>query len=51
MIKYLIENKVSIDAFKSVLVNSTLGERRPVDDENTLSKNWNDKTGTMLRFG
>jgi ribosomal protein S18 acetylase RimI-like enzyme len=38
MIEYQIENKISIDEFKSVLVNSTLGERRPVDDEETLSK-------------
>lgn len=37
-IKYQIENKISIDEFKNVLVNSTLGERRPVDDEETLSK-------------
>ncbi|WP_445716611.1 GNAT family N-acetyltransferase [Flavobacterium sp.] len=38
VIEYQIENKISIDEFKSVLVNSTLGERRPVDDEETLSK-------------
>ena len=38
MIKYQIENNVSIDEFKSVLIKSTLGERRPVDDEDTLSK-------------
>lgn len=38
VIKYQIETKVSIDEFKNVLVKSTLGERRPVDDEETLSK-------------
>ena len=38
MIEYQIENKISIDEFKSILVNSTLGERRPVNDEETLSK-------------
>lgn len=38
MIEYQIENKISIDEFKNVLVKSTLGERRPVDDEETLSK-------------
>lgn len=38
VIKYQIENKVSIGEFKNILVNSTLGERRPVDDEDTLSK-------------
>lgn len=38
MIKYQIENKISIIEFKCILVNSTLGKRRPVDDEATLSK-------------
>lgn len=38
MLEYQIENKISIDEFKSVLVKSTLGERRPVNDEETLSK-------------
>lgn len=37
-INYQIEEKISIEEFKTVLVNSTLGERRPVDNEETLSK-------------
>lgn len=38
VIKYQIENNLSIDEFKSILVNSTLGERRPVNDKEILSK-------------
>lgn len=38
MINYQIENTVSIEEFKSVLIHSTLGERRPVDDDATLNK-------------
>lgn len=37
-IKYQIEQTISVEEFKSVLVNSTLGERRPIDDDETLSK-------------
>ncbi|MEZ4838013.1 GNAT family N-acetyltransferase [Flavobacterium sp.] len=37
-INYQIEEKISIEEFKNVLINSTLGERRPVDNEETLSK-------------
>ena len=37
-IKYQIEQTISVAEFKSVLVNSTLGERRPIDDDDTLSK-------------
>ncbi|WP_174442410.1 GNAT family N-acetyltransferase [Kordia zhangzhouensis] len=37
-IKYQIEDKISVDEFKSVLIRSTLGERRPIDNHNTLSK-------------
>lgn len=32
MIKYQIENNLSPEEFKSVLIKSTLGERRPVED-------------------
>ncbi len=32
MIKYQIENNISPNEFKELLIKSTLGERRPVDD-------------------
>ena len=32
MIKYQIENNISPEEFKELLIKSTLGERRPVDD-------------------
>ncbi|HEY9113601.1 MAG TPA: GNAT family N-acetyltransferase [Bacteroidales bacterium] len=32
MIQYQIENNLSPDEFKELLIKSTLGERRPVDD-------------------
>ncbi|MBK9275838.1 MAG: GNAT family N-acetyltransferase [Flavobacteriales bacterium] len=38
MIDYRIEPTLSVEEFREVLVNSTLGERRPVDDHATLSK-------------
>jgi predicted N-acetyltransferase YhbS len=38
MITYAIEKDLSTEEFKSVLVRSTLGERRPVDDQERLSK-------------
>lgn len=38
MITYQIETTLSTDEFRSVLLRSTLSERRPVDDEETLSK-------------
>lgn len=37
MIKYQIENDLNVDEFKAVLIKSTLGERRPVDDEERLA--------------
>lgn len=43
MLHYKVENDVSVEEFKEVLVKSTLGERRPVDDPERLSK--------MLAFG
>ena len=42
MIIYNIENDLSIEEFKAVLINSTLGERRPVEEPERLDK--------MLRF-
>jgi predicted N-acetyltransferase YhbS len=36
MIEYTIEKNLSPEEFKQVLVNSTLGERRPVDDQNRM---------------
>lgn len=38
MIQYQIENNLSVNEFREILINSTLGERRPVDDNATLSK-------------
>ena len=38
MINYSIEDSVSVYEFREVLVNSTLGERRPIDDHQTLSE-------------
>lgn len=38
MITYQIENDLSVIEFREVLVNSTLGERRPVDEPQRLSK-------------
>ena len=38
MIKYKIENDLSVDEFRMVLVNSKLGERRPVKEPEKLQK-------------
>jgi predicted N-acetyltransferase YhbS len=38
MIEYKIENNLSVEEFRTVLVNSTLGQRRPVDDPYKLQK-------------
>lgn len=38
MITYQIERTVTVDEFREVLINSTLGERRPVENLDTLSK-------------
>lgn len=38
MINYTIENDLSVGEFKAVLVNSSLGNRRPVNDTDTLEK-------------
>lgn len=36
MIQYEIENDLDVHEFRSVLINSTLGERRPIDDIDRL---------------
>ena len=36
MIKYQIEENLDADEFLEVLVNSTLGERRPIDDTDRI---------------
>lgn len=38
MITYQIENDLSVIEFREILVNSTLGKRRPVDEPQRLSK-------------
>jgi len=38
MIKYKIENDLSVEEFRTILVNSTLGERRPVNEPEKLQK-------------
>ena len=37
MILYQIENKLSVEEFRDVLVNSTLAERRPIDEPERLA--------------
>lgn len=36
MINYQVESDLSVEAFRSVLVRSTLGERRPIDEPERL---------------
>jgi predicted N-acetyltransferase YhbS len=38
MIEYQTENNLSVDEFRMVLLNSTLGERRPVNEPERLQK-------------
>lgn len=38
MIKYTIENDLSVDEFRAVLIASSLGERRPIDKPDTLAQ-------------
>jgi GNAT superfamily N-acetyltransferase len=38
MIDYQIENNLGTDEFTQVLIDSTLGERRPIDDPDRISK-------------
>lgn len=38
MIEYNIENDLSVEEFRTVLITSTLGERRPVNDPESLRK-------------
>jgi predicted N-acetyltransferase YhbS len=35
---YALEPELSVDDFRAVLVASTLGERRPIDDDSRLAK-------------
>ena len=36
-IDYQIEENIQVEEFRSVLIRSTLGERRPVNSEETLA--------------
>lgn len=38
MIQYQIENDLSVEEFRDVLVRSTLGERRPINEPERLQK-------------
>ena len=38
MIEYQTENSLNANEFRTLLINSTLGERRPVDEPERLSK-------------
>ena len=35
---YQVEKDLSVEEFRNVLIRSTLGERRPIDDNNKLEK-------------
>ncbi len=37
MIQYQVEKNLSVGEFKAVLVKSTLGERRPIDDDDRIT--------------
>ncbi len=37
MIQYQVEKNISSKEFKQLLINSTLGERRPVDDDDRIT--------------
>ncbi|SDI62256.1 GNAT family N-acetyltransferase [Winogradskyella thalassocola] len=43
MIRYQIETELSVEEFTEVLINSTLGERRPVSEPDRIAK--------MLEYG
>ena len=38
MLTYQIEKKLSVEEFTEVLVNSTLGVRRPIDEPDRIAK-------------
>ena len=38
MLKYQVEKNLSVEEFTEVLVNSTLGERRPVNEPDRIAK-------------
>ncbi len=37
MITYSIENNLNVEEFRTILINSTLGERRPINNLETLA--------------
>ncbi len=43
MIAYQIEENLNLEEFRTILINSTLGERRPIDRPSILEK--------MLKYG
>ncbi|MER3374795.1 MAG: GNAT family N-acetyltransferase [Allomuricauda sp.] len=38
MIEYKVEHNLKVEEFREVLINSTLGNRRPIDNHDTLRK-------------
>lgn len=38
MVEYQFESSLSVQEFRDVLIRSTLGERRPIDDDERLEK-------------
>ncbi len=38
MIDYKVEHNLKVEEFREVLINSTLGNRRPIDNHDTLGK-------------
>lgn len=38
MLTYQVEKNLSVEEFTEVLVNSTLGERRPIDEPDRIAK-------------
>ncbi|MER3374017.1 MAG: GNAT family N-acetyltransferase [Allomuricauda sp.] len=38
MIKYNVEHNLEVEEFREVLINSTLANRRPIDNHDTLKK-------------
>ena len=38
MITYQIEDNLTVEEFTQILINSTLGERRPIDEPDRISK-------------
>ena len=38
MIEYKVEHNLKVEEFREVLINSTLGNRRPIDNHDTMRK-------------